>query len=358
MKAIVKREIQNYLKSPLFWLGVLIVIFGVYQNVKPYLSIHYLSDKEEQKEAVQEYPEMICDADVTDGYVPTEEEDRRQIWEEKVMETLISEFRMTRAGAQAVIEEMRGMEVAEASDYLEETYRYYNALYDYEDTAYHRGTWEEINSYISSRLEDKSFSYYFSRKFADFSGLFMSFFATVMLAALFWQDTRKNTYELLHTKPVRAGAYVPGKIVGGFSVCLIVLAILNLVFWIICRIFTKSSGFEVKLVDFLAATGLYILPNMLMIVCVYGLASLLFRTPIPAVPMLILYVVYSNMGSRNKEGIFGYYGWPLAIMVRFPGQFFDTAAPPMAVFNQSFLVVVSIGLLFLCVQLWKRRRMG
>lgn len=111
------------------------------------------------------------------------------------------------------------------------------------------------------------------------------------------------------------------KIAGGFSVCLIALAILNPVFLAACCIFTKGNGFEVKLIDFLVATGLYILPNMLMIVCVYGLISLLFKNPLPAVPFLILYMVYSNIGSRNVEGVYGYYGRLLAIMVWFPDRF-------------------------------------
>ena len=109
--------------------------------------------------------------------------------------------------------------------------------------------------------------------------------------------------------------------------------------------------------DFLAATGLYILPNMLMIVCVYGLISLLFKNPLPAVPLLILYMVYSNTGSRNAEGVYGYYGRPLAIMVRFPGRFFDTVSPPMVLLNQSFLILAVTGILLICMQLWKRRRM-
>ncbi len=33
---------------------------------------------------------------------------------------------------------------------------------------------------------------------------------------------------------------------------------------------------------------------------------------------------------------------PLAIMVRFPGQLFDTTPPPMALLNQS-LLIISIG---------------
>lgn len=206
-------------------------------------------------------------------------------------------------------------------------------------------------------MENKTFSFYYSRKFADFAGLFMFFFATIMLAVLFLQDTKKHTYELLHTKPMSAGKYVLGKVSAGFTVCLIALAILNIVFWALCLIYTKDSGFEVRLWDFVVSTVLYILPNMLMIVSVYTLISLIFKNPLPGVPLLILYMVYSNMGGRNAEGVYGYWGRPFAIMVRFPGQFFDTAPPPMALLNQSFLILASVAIILITMQIWKRRRM-
>ncbi len=94
-----------------------------------------------------------------------------------------------------MIEEMKGMDISTSCAHLE-GYGFYNAYYEYENTAYHKGTREEINSYISEKLENRAFSYYFSRKFADFAGLFMGFFATVLLPVLFMQDTRGNTYEL------------------------------------------------------------------------------------------------------------------------------------------------------------------
>lgn len=43
MIAIFKREIRNYLKRPLFWVGVLLVIYGVFNATSPYLTTHYLS---------------------------------------------------------------------------------------------------------------------------------------------------------------------------------------------------------------------------------------------------------------------------------------------------------------------------
>lgn len=352
MYAILKREIKNYVKRPLFWIGIGIVIWGVYSCVSPYLDIHYLAPGET---IVNNYPETIHAGEVYEGYVPSTDAQRRYFFENKIQETFVEYLGRTPAEADAAIDKMKDMDISEACDYLEKQYHYI-AGSDYHMTAYRKGTRDEINAYLAKAMEYKPFSYYFSRKFADFAGLFMGFFATVMLSVLFMQDTKEHTYEFLHTKPVSAGNYVLGKILGGFSVCLITLAILNLLFWALCLICTGSSGFTVRLYDFIAATCLYILPNMLMIVCIYTLISLLFKNPLPAAPLLILLIVYSNMGGKNAEGIYGYYGRALAIMVRFPGQFFDTAPPPKVLLNQSFLIMASAVITLICIWLWKRRR--
>lgn len=354
MLAILKREIKNYLKRPLFWIGVVIVIYGVFTDTSPYLTTHYLASGEE---IVNDYPQYFHLADVYEGYIPSTPEKQREGWNEQVKEVLLNEFKMSGSEAQAVIEKMDKMDVEDACAYLENEYDYYGAIYLYEYSAYYKGTAGEINSYLDEVLKDKSFSFYFSRKFADFTGLFMSFFATIMLSVLFLQDTRKHTYELLHTKPITAKQYVLGKVGAGFSVCLMTLLILNFLFWVICLIYTKDSGFEVRLWDFLVSTTLYILPNMLMIVCVYTLISLVFKNPLPGVPLLILYMVYSNMGGRNADGIYGYWGRPLAIMVRFPGQLFDTTPPKMVLLNQSFLILASAIIIIISMGIWKRRRM-
>lgn len=351
MTAIMKREIRNYLKRPLFWLGLVIVFFGVFQELKSYMHIRYVASEQEVNHNL---PENVFDGDIDEGFVPSSEDQKREIWENKIRETLISEFKMSAEEAGAVLDKFSSLDVETACLRLEEEYRYSGAIYAYEDAAYHLGTREEINSYLSEKMKEHRFSFYLSRKFADFAGLYMGFFATVMLAVLYFQDTRKNTYELLHTKPVSAWAYVAGKTAGGFGVCLIVLGILNLALWLTSRIYTRGTGFEVSLLDFIGATCLYILPNMLMIVTVYGLVSLLFQNPLPAVPMLILYIVYSNMGSRNAEGVYGYYGRPLAIMVRFPGHFFDTAPPPLVLLNQSFLILASLLVMLLAIQLYAK----
>ncbi len=248
MRAILKREVKNYLKNPLLWLGIVSGVLMIFLNVRPYLNIHYLREGET---IVYDEPETYGDADVYCGYVPTEEGLRRGLWEERIQETLSSVFGMDNEGAQSVIDEMKGMDVSAACAHLE-GYGFYGAYNDYVDTAYRKGTREEINAYIAEKLENRTFSYYF--------------------------------------------------------------------------------------------------------VSVYSLFSLLFKSPLPAVPFLFLYIVYSNMGSRTAEGGYVYYGMPLAIMVRFPGKFFDTAPPPMALPNQCFLILAAICIFFLSMQIWKRRR--
>ena len=155
MRSILKREVKNYMKNPLLWLGIVIGVFMVFQNVSPYLNIHYLREGET---IVNDYPQSYRDGDVFDGYVPTEKELRREKWEERIQEVLTSEFEMDNEKARSVIDEMKGMDVKTACAHLE-GYGFYNSYYEYENTAYHKGTREEINSYISEKLENRAFSY-------------------------------------------------------------------------------------------------------------------------------------------------------------------------------------------------------
>ena len=76
------------------------------------------------------------------------------------------------------------------------------------------------------------------------------FFATVLLSFLFIQDTRKSTYELLHTKPVTAIQYICGKVISGFISMLGVLVILNVIFFMLCLKTSLESGFPVTPIDF------------------------------------------------------------------------------------------------------------
>ena len=67
MIAIFKREIKNYLKRPLFWVGILLVIYGVFNTTSPYLTTHYLGQGEK---IINDYPDTVRLGDVYEGYIP------------------------------------------------------------------------------------------------------------------------------------------------------------------------------------------------------------------------------------------------------------------------------------------------
>ena len=71
MIAIFKREVKNYLKRPLFWIGIVLVIYGVFNTTSPYLTTHYLAPGEK---IVNDYPDTIHLAEVyEDIFLPVQE---------------------------------------------------------------------------------------------------------------------------------------------------------------------------------------------------------------------------------------------------------------------------------------------
>ena len=112
-----------------------------------------------------------------EGYIPASPGKHRELWHEKVKESLLEDGEMSDSEVQEVIEKLEDMDLEEAYAYLEKEYDWYGTRYLYEDTTYYKGSPEEMNAYLDKKLETKTFSFYYSRKFADFTGLFMGFFA-------------------------------------------------------------------------------------------------------------------------------------------------------------------------------------
>lgn len=356
MKAVIRREIRNYMKNPIVWAGTLAVVFMIYQILSPYLAIGYFNSQQEVDELKN--PKDLTEADITDGYVPSTKEQQYELGLEEIKRELVEYGLTTGEEAETTIQEIlkKNMSIEDIDFFMVQKYDYFNADYILQTSKIHKGSMEEINSYLDKKLSEQPFSYYFSLKFADFTGLFMGFLAAVLLAFLFIRDTRRDTYELLHTKPISGTGYIAGKIMGGFFSILIIIAVLVVFFTGLCLFHGIRAGLPVRIWDIFYGSIIYILPNMLMITCVYALAALVFKNPLPGAPLIFLYMIYSNMGSIGPDGRYGYYGRPLAVMVRFPGDFFETVPLELIPYNQIFLVCASLLLLAMCVWIWNKRR--
>ena len=76
MKAIIKRNLKNYLKNPIFWIGLIVVLISMYQTLAPYLSIHYVKSDETFRKV-----KMASDGDVMEGCIPATPDKERELWE-------------------------------------------------------------------------------------------------------------------------------------------------------------------------------------------------------------------------------------------------------------------------------------
>ena len=154
MIAIFKREVKNYLKRPLFWIGIALVIYGVFDATSPYLTTHYLAPGEK---IVNDYPDTIHLAEVYEGYIPASPGKHRELWHERIKESLLEDGEMSDSEVQEVIEKLEDMDLEEAYAYLEKEYDWYGARYLYEDTTYYKGSPEEINAYLIKNWKQRLF---------------------------------------------------------------------------------------------------------------------------------------------------------------------------------------------------------
>lgn len=92
MIAIFKREIKNYLKQPLFWVGILLVIYGVFSATSSYLTTHYFKPGEEID---NDQPYTPREGEVYEGYIPADTEKHRELWLENVKIELTDVFEIS-----------------------------------------------------------------------------------------------------------------------------------------------------------------------------------------------------------------------------------------------------------------------
>ena len=112
MKTIIKRSILDYLKNPVLWIGLIIIVTSMYQCLSSYLQIHYIK----QNEQITQNDVALEDADVMDGYIPTsDDKERRREWEDTIKETLMDTskngFGFSRQEADHVMKEIQNMAI-------------------------------------------------------------------------------------------------------------------------------------------------------------------------------------------------------------------------------------------------------
>lgn len=356
MKTIICREFKNYMKNPLYWIGIVVLVFSIYSCLSEYLDIHTFSSSQEVEQLKDARP---TDADVINGYIPTTSEEQIDIGLNDIKQIFIDGYDMTKQEAENAIEDVKAqnLSIAGTIKYLEDEYQFYDGKAVFREAGQRKGTMDELNNYIALKTSEHSYAYYFAKKYVDFTGFHIAFFSLVLLAYLFIRDMKKDTYELLHTKPISAERYVLGKYLGGILPLSLAVLIITIIFTVLCQ----SNELQISIIDGIGnmflATLLYVMPTVLISTGIYVLIALLFKNPLPSIPLILAYIVYSNMGSYDINGNYGFYGRILGMLFRFEGKFFETEVLPVFLLNQMALLLLTLLFIGVGIWCWRKRRL-
>lgn len=345
---IFRNQVKSYYKNIFFYIAIIIVSLVTYFNCSQYLNLHYIENESELEKIYQ-----IDSEGIAAGRVPA-------TYSEK-LEGLYTYLRTIETNEE-VVEEIQ-YHIEENSLDFREIYMYLEKERGLEDISVHierkysekKGTMKEINELISQYLSQGIFSEKISNKLIDFMSLYLAMTTMILSVFLFRNELHKDTYELLHTKSFKASNYILSKVFG--QVFAIILAcIVTLIGFTIYLIGTsRNLNVDYNIFCLFSKFLMFCIPTIIYISSFSCLISLIFKTSLPAVPILFLQVLYSNTGGTVPDGSFAFIVRPLSLLTRFPGDLFKTVVIKEMYYNSILLLLVSLIILIASIQLWKRR---
>ena len=216
----------------------------------------------------------------------------------------------------------------------------------------------EMEEYLGNVFHDRTYTESFAYKYSEYLGIGSILFTVVIFALILARDLKKDIYALIHAKSLCGRNYIIGKMIAGVGFVYAVIIPLTLIINMIAMRVGKSYGFRVDFWDIWKRVIILDFPSILLTGCLMMFIALLFRSIMPAIPALLLYFLYSNMGTYDSSSGYIYRVRPFALFARFPMLFSELTMPRGALWNVCFACALSVVLLIASVVLWERRRGG
>lgn len=347
---MLKKDIKYLLKNPVFYFGVVVVIYILIITIGPYLDLYKNTIDITQKTIYGEH-------DLVDGYIPTPEKEKKEQVLKNIQKSLIEDYNLTSSDAENVVQQLEKMDTQEeVKDYLGKNYDMPGIDSAYRLYRCKKATRSEMEDYLNSVFSQKSYTESLSYKFIDYLGVGLVYFSIIVFMFIFMRDMKRDIYSLVHTKPISSFLYIFTKLFAGLVPLYTFAIVVTAIFDIIVNSVAVKYNFACEWISVWIKLLLLILPNVFMIGVFFVFITMLFKNILPTIPALLVYATYSNMGKSSEDG-FIYTPNPLAIIVRFPNDLADNYIPTWTVINQVVLVVLAVCLLWISIRLWEKKKM-
>ena len=153
MRGIIKMTIKDIIKQPFYYIGLILCCCYVYVNLCQYLNVQYF---ENDSQIVTLDENSISGADIINGYIPVNDNEKEQLALSTIYKNLVEELDVEPNEAKDVIKEYKqGISIDDFANYLDENYGYKSAEYAFYDANMKQATIEEANNYIREKLVKK-----------------------------------------------------------------------------------------------------------------------------------------------------------------------------------------------------------
>lgn len=351
-----RKELGLLLGSPVLYLGALLMAGIVFFTISPYWNLY-----QNARQPGESVPYYSTDGDVTEGYLPNTKKD---IYEKALAELeayLVEERGMTREEAAQAVGKTKTWEKEKIIDYFKTEYGVRGMRASFDSYSYRRADRKELERVLKLHLGEKGTDTYtnqFAYKYSDFLGISSILFTILVFVLALIRDMKKDIYGLIHTKPVEGSVYLGAKMSAGIGAVFLFVIPLTLAVDGITMKIGREYGFSVDFLDIWKKFFLFNVPGILLTGSLMMSISILFRSSVPAIPAMLCYYLYCNIGSVDSAVGYHYRAKPLALFVRFPGNFTMLKTPEGAAVNQLFLLLLAGAVFVFGLRMWERRRGG
>lgn len=349
---LIKKDFALLLRNPITYIGVIAMIAIVVMTVFPYLRLY--ENLRSETQTVNYSP----DGDVIDGYVPTPDSDRWDHVTQAMTEVLHSDYGMSEEDAKREMDDIlsKGWTIEEIRQYFIDEYDMPGFTSLWNDYAYQKADYKEMQQYLNTVFDKQTYTALFARKYSDYLGIASILFTMMVFTVLLMRDMKKKIYSFIHTKPISGRKYVLGKLFTGVILVVLIVSVLSVVIDFIAVYAGNQYGFKTDFLDIWKSVIIYNFPGILLTGCIMLFIALVFKNIVPAIPAMLLYFMYANIGTIDSAEGYHYQVKPGVIFIRFPQQFTETEIPSGILINQIFLLVLAAIFIIGSILIWERRR--
>ena len=166
--------------------------------------------------------------------------------------------------------------------------------------SYTYGTYREYRDYVDGLLKEENYTDFMGRRLADIGGTILMMYSFVVFIPLFSAEAGNDLFEVLRTKKIRPSVMIVGRYLG-FSGAVIFYGLLSTAAVDALTVYhCVTLGLPFSVLDLFRYYFAWVVPSILTVGAVIGLFTMVFKTALPVIPLLLFWTLAGSRPIRKS----------------------------------------------------------